>query len=136
MMADLVITGMTFAAQRKPEMVKVTEAVAAFDVLYSAGGSGYALASAATAAEADAKLIALLPAAIDAYVPCVPITGDVGLVGPTLVIGDAYYLSATKGKMAPRADLITTGQFLTELFKAQTASVARMRVDFSQITVP
>lgn len=70
-------------------------------------------------AKADVKGIALLPAALDGYF----IGAEEGLVfiGATVAVGTAYVVSATKGAIAPLAD-ITTGQFIGQIGYAVTTS--------------
>ncbi|WP_291854881.1 hypothetical protein [Bradyrhizobium sp.] len=60
--------------------------------------------------------------------------GDLN-VGATLVVGETYYLSDTPGGICPEADLVT-GEFVSVLGVATTASNLKMRMLVSGAAVP
>lgn len=84
-----------------------------------------------TAAKAVAAGIALTPGATDGY-GLIAIPSDspgISLVnlGATLAVGTVYAVSATKGAIAPVADISST-QYVTILGVATTASLLDLRI--------
>ncbi len=83
-----------------------------------------------TAAKAEAKGIALTPASTNGYFIGLE-DGPVD-VGATLSVGGLYVVSATKGAIAPVADL-TTNDYVTTLGVAISASVLDLNIQVSGI---
>jgi len=83
-----------------------------------------------TAAKADAKGIALTPAASDGYFLLAK-GGPVNL-GATLAIGTLYAVSATKGAICPVADLATS-DYVTILGIATTTALIDLKISVSGV---
>ena len=134
-MADLAITGISFSENYSPVTIKLGEAAAAFDVVYLLTGE-YFLADATDAAKANAAYLLLVGGAAGQFATAIPFQRTATLVvTPALVQGDAYFLSANPGKIAPKSDLVTGNQ-LTELLKAASPTDARLALDVTGIAVP
>jgi hypothetical protein len=86
-----------------------------------------------TAAKADAKGIALTPAASDGYFVIVK-SGPINL-GATLTVGQLYVVSATKGAIAPIADL-GSSDYVTSLGIATTSALLNLDISASGVQKP
>jgi hypothetical protein len=132
-MADLTVTeanvGLSNVAGAQTEVVQVAEAIAKGEVYYkdSSNSNKARLADADGTGTQAAVGIALTAAGADGdYI--VGIKSGSYEPGATLSTGQAYYLSATAGKIAPYADL-TTGDTVVSLFRATSTSVATVAID-------
>lgn len=135
-MADISQTAANVASgsgNLKTELVQYGESVTQGMPLYqdSTNSKYYQCDANDGIAKAACKRIALTPGAADAYgVVAVPsTTPDKSLVnlGATLAIGTMYAVSATKGAIAPIAD-ITSTQFVTTIGFAVSASLLDFQV--------
>lgn len=123
-MADLVINNIRLLTQQTLRTIQLGEAVQAFDFVFQdPADSKFYLAEAGNEDKAKATHVTFSYGVLDDFVAAFELTaqGNVVVVGPVLLQAERYVLSATPGKMAPRADLIT-GQFLTELALAIDSS--------------
>ena len=117
----------------KTEMVQYGESVTQGMPLYQdATNSKYYQCDANDGiAKAACKRIALTPGAADAYgvvaVPSTTPSKSLVNLGATLVVGEMYAVSATKGAIAPIDD-ITTTQFVTAIGFAVSASLLDFQV--------
>jgi hypothetical protein len=95
----------------------------------------YVLADAdASSALAAAEGIAMTPGILDGY-GLVAFSGPVILVGTTMTVGETYLASATAGGIMPNADK-TTGDYVTRLGTAATATQLNLSVQATGIQVP
>jgi hypothetical protein len=137
-MADLIITAGSVAlgASTTPtRVVQVGEAVTQGMPLYFAtDGKWYQCDANDTAAKAVVGAIALSPAATDGYclVALPATTPGVSIVnlGATLAVGTVYAVSATKGAIAPIADILST-QFVSVIGIATTTALLDFQVSIS-----
>ncbi len=129
-MADLAPTAANLgsAATRHID-VQFGEAVAATDVVYLKASDGkYWKADAnVTLAEAVTAGVCLVGGAIDAF-GIIATAGPVILVGVTMAIGDAYYLSRAAGKIMPQADL-QAGDYVSSLGNATAATFLDLNIN-------
>lgn len=133
-MPDLTITGLAFKTKPSVQAILLGVDVAAFDVVYKPA-TGYAPANATTQETAQAIYIALHAGLAGEYVGAVAIKGTAVITGDTLVQGGEYVVSVNDGKIAPRADLVSTN-VITSLFTAASATEAQMLVDATGVVVP
>lgn len=135
-MADITQTAANVAAGAsglKTEMVQYGESVTQGMPLYQdATNSKYYQCDANDGiAKAACKRIALTPGAADAFgIVAVPSTTpgkSLVNLGATLAVGTMYVVSATKGGIAPIAD-ITSTQFVTSIGFAVSASLLDFQV--------
>ncbi len=137
-MADITQTAANVAlgaSTTATKIVQVGEAVTQGMPLYFAtDGKWYQCDANDTAAKAVAGAIALSPAAADGYaLVALPATSpgrSLVNLGATLAIGTVYGVSATKGAIAPIAD-ITSTQFVSVLGIATTAALLDFQVSIS-----
>lgn len=121
-MADLTITAADMGVADlgvATRIVQAGEAVTQGQPGYPSGGKYYQCDADDTSATAAATGIFLTPAGIDGY--AIFATSGTILIGATLVVGELYVVSATKGGICPIGDL-TTGDYVTILGVASSAS--------------
>lgn len=95
----------------------------------------YSVADAnASAASAAAEGIAMTPGIADGY-GVVAFSGPVILVGTTMTVGETYLVSDTAGGIMPNADR-STGDYVTRLGTASTATQLNLAIDATGIQVP
>ena len=87
-----------------------------------------------SAAAAAAKGIAMTAAVADGYF-AIAKDGDTVNLGATLVVAETYIVSDTAGGIKPVADL-TTGDYMTKLGVAATASSMLIKIDISGVAKP
>ena len=123
-MADLSITAANVkagSASTRVQLVQAGEAIDQGEPAYLASdGKYYQTDANDTAIKAQAKGIAITPASTDGYF-LLAVDGLINL-GATLAVGQIYVCSATKGGIAPYADL-TTNDFVTILGVATTTAL-------------
>lgn len=127
--------------EARPETAVAGEAIDAGEVVYldtgdtDANGKGKAKLAQCdgTALQATVKGIAINSAAAGQVV-AIHTTGAL-TVNSVLTQGVTYYLSATAGKIAPRADLVT-GNDVVLLGTASSATSLTVKIDNTGITVP
>lgn len=113
-------------------LVQVGEAVTQGQPGYLSSEKYYQTDASASASAAAAGVF-LTPAATDGYAVFAT-AGDIDL-GATLTVGAVYVVSATKGAIAPLADL-TTGEYVTTLGVATAADTLALNIDVSGVAVP
>ena len=116
--------------------VQVGEAVTQGQPLYlnATDGKHYQCDADDTAAKAEAVGIALTPAGADGYTVMARYESTLNL-GATLVVGETYVLSGTKGGICPIGDL-ATGDWVTHLGIAITTAHLKMGIKISGVQVP
>lgn len=136
-MADLTITAANVKAgsnNTRTSLVQAGEAVTQGQPVYLASdGKYYQTDANDTAVKAQAKGIAITPASTDGYF----LLGVDGLLnlGATLAVGQVYVVSATKGGIAPYADL-TTNDYVTILGVATTTALLDFNLVVSGVQKP
>lgn len=128
-MADLAFTNVQFKTKPKFDSIQAGEALAQFDVIYNNGGKWF---KAAATAEASAKgqAIVLMDVALDEYAPAFFFTTQnivIQLTGQASVAATRYVVSATAGKLAPVADLVSTNYKTEVLIGVDTTD---MKTDY------
>lgn len=111
------------------------EAITQGQPLYTADSKLYQCDANGTAAQAACVGIAMTPAATDGVVYYAP-TGATVNLGATLVVATTYAVSSTKGAICPLADLSTTGEYITTLGVASTASEIVLAINATGAQVP
>jgi hypothetical protein len=136
-MADLSITAANVkagSASTRVQLVQAGEAIDQGEPAYLASdGKYYQTDANDTAIKAQAKGIAITPASTDGYF-LLTVDGLVNL-GATLAVGQIYVCSATKGGIAPYADL-TTNDFVTILGVATTTALLDINLLVSGVQKP
>jgi hypothetical protein len=136
-MADLSITAANVkagSASTRVQLVQAGEAIDQGEPAYLASdGKYYQTDANDTAVKAQAKGIAITPASTDGYF-LLTVDGLVNL-GATLAVGQIYVCSATKGGIAPYADL-TTNDFVTILGVATTTALLDINLLVSGVQKP
>ena len=136
-MADLSITEANVKAgssATRVQLVQAGEAVTQGQPTYLASdGKYYQTDANDTAIKAQAKGIAITPASTDGYF-LLTVDGLVNL-GATLAVGQVYVCSATKGGIAPYADL-TTNDYVTILGVATTTALLDINLLVSGVQKP
>ena len=136
-MADLSITAANVKAgssATRVQLVQAGETVTQGQPAYPASdGKYYQTDANDTAIKAQAKVIAITPASTDGYF-LLTVDGLVNL-GATLAVGQVYVCSATKGGIAPYADL-TTNDFVTILGVATTTALLDINLLVSGVQKP
>lgn len=138
-MADLSITAANVgiagstASVRK---VQVGEAVTQGQPGYYVGSENkyYQTDADDSATKADAKCVFLTAAAADGYAIAAFNGAELSL-GATLSVGERYFVSDTKGGIKPSGDL-SSGDYVTLLGIARTASQITLNIDASGVQVP
>jgi len=123
-MANLTITGVLTPGDAEPVTLKLGETCAAFDLVYRDDvDNKYYLSDATLLQRYVASHILLFAGGADDYRVALPLTRGTTLIliGPTLVVANSYVISATAGKIADRADLVSTN-FLNELGAGSTTA--------------
>lgn len=138
-MADLTQTAANVAINTDSTDVSVVQAGESVTqgmpvYLKASDGKYYQCDADASEDTAEAKGIALTPASADGYFVMAGPDGGVNL-GATLTVGETYVISATKGAIAPVGDLIT-GDYVTQLGIATTASNLKLNINISGVQVP
>jgi len=135
-MADLVITPTSVAIQAGggSSIVQFGEAVTPGQALFrSTSDSKYYLADCDIEAEAKVAGIAITYGSADDYGYMFNSTGKDINLGPTLTSGEIYVVSDTSGSIMPYADL-TTGQYLTIIGFAKSASLLKLDINVTGLT--
>lgn len=83
---------------------------------------------------AAAKGIAITPGVSGGF-GYIATGGSIVLVGTTMAVGETYYVGATAGTIIPDADL-TTGDFVTRLGTAASATELKLSIQATGITHP
>lgn len=124
------------ASAARVRVVQGGEAITQGMPVYQAGGDNkwYQADANASAAAAAATAIALTPCGIDGYF-VIAETGTTVDLGATLTVGTTYVVSATKGAIAPIADL-TTGDYTTILGTATAAGSLPLNISSSGVAKP
>ena len=133
-MVDISITDVKMITSVGPASLLLGETCVPFDIVQLVG-SKYQLCVATDALLGNPSHILLQGGVDTEFVAALPLIGSYTLSGTALVKAAQYVVSATKGKVAPRADLIT-GQFLTDIFKAASTVIADFQIEESKIAVP
>lgn len=136
-MADLSITAANVkagSASTRVQLVQAGETITQGQPAYLASdGKYYQTDANDTAIKAQAKGIAITPASTDGYF-LLTVDGLVNL-GATLAVGQVYVCSATKGGIAPYADL-TTNDFVTIVGIATTTALLDINLLVSGVQKP
>ena len=122
------------ASSTRVQLVQGGETITQGQPVYLASdGKYYQTDANDTAIKAQAKGIAVTPAATDGYF----LMANDGLVnlGATLAVGQVYVVSATKGGIAPYADL-TTNDYVTILGIATTTALMEINIIISGVQKP
>ena len=136
-MADITVTAANVKAgsnNTRTSLVQAGETVPQGQPVYLASdGKYYQTDANDTAVKAQAKGIAITPASTDGYF----LLGVDGLLnlGATLAVGQVYVCSATKGGIAPYADL-TTNDYVTILGVATTTALLDFNLVVSGVQKP
>ena len=136
-MADLSITAANVkagSASTRVQLVQAGEAITqGMPVYLASDGKYYQTDANDTAVKAQAKGIAVTPASTDGYF-LLAVDGLVNL-GATLAVGQIYVCSATKGGIAPYADL-TTNDFVSIVGIATTTALLDINLLVSGVQKP
>ncbi len=136
-MANLAITAVQFTEKVSVSMIKLAQAAAIYDIVYDSGNEEFSLADATAADKAAAKHMILMAGAIGDWVPAIALKGNVIITStPAIAQATKYVVSATGGKIAPRADLVTTGQIITELGDGLSAGSLQFALNQTGIAIP
>lgn len=135
-MADLSQTAANVALRSNslPSVGVAGEAITQGMPVYLSGGKWYQCDANDGAAKAVAGGIAVLPATTDGFFAYLSTGAKINL-GATLVVGTTYVVSATKGAIAPIADL-ATGHYATTLGVATAANELTININVSGVQVP
>lgn len=129
------------ARTTKTQTVQVGEAVTQGQPLFrdSSNSKWYQCDANDGISKARCGAIALTAAGADGFALVAIPSGTTGQslvnLGATLVVGQVYCVSATKGAIAPYADL-TTGDYVTILGVARSASLLDFQVTISDAQKP
>lgn len=136
-MADISITAANVkagSASTRVQLVQAGEAIDQGDPAYLASdGKYYQTDANDTAVKAQVKGIAITPASTDGYF-LLAVDGLVNL-GATLAVGQVYVVSASKGGIAPYADL-TTNDFVSIVGVATTTALLDINLLVSGVQKP
>jgi hypothetical protein len=136
-MADLSITAANVkagSASTRVQLVQAGEAIDQGEPAYLASdGKYYQTDANDTAIKAQAKGIAITPASTDGYF-LLAVDGLINL-GATLAVGQIYVCSATKGGIAPYADL-TTNDYVSIVGVATTTALLDINLLVSGVQKP
>jgi hypothetical protein len=136
-MADLSITAANVkagSASTRVQLVQAGEAIDQGEPAYLASdGKYYQTDANDTAVKAQAKGIAITPASTDGYF-LLAVDGLINL-GATLAVGQIYVCSATKGGIAPYADL-TTNDYVSIVGVATTTALLDINLLVSGVQKP
>lgn len=136
-MANITQTAANVAAgssATRVQLVQAGEAITQGQPVYLASdGKYYQTDANDTAVKAQAKGIAVSPAALDGYF----LMANDGLInlGATLAVGQVYCVSATKGAIAPYGDL-TTNDYVTILGIATTTALMDINIVIGGVQKP
>lgn len=133
-MADLVLTGIEVASSRsRGTTVQAGESIDAGELVYlNSSTSKYNLADASAASTASVAGIAVTSASTDGYFLYVA-NEDIDL-GAILTAGTFYYLSATPGKIAPFADLVSSN-VVSQIGYATTTSNLKVAISNTEVAI-
>lgn len=137
-MSNLVVTSVKWAAQFTPISVKLKESVSQFDLLYVASDNQYGLAVCTDAAKIFPAAIALLDGDAEEWIPAVKLNVNDQITitaTPAVTQGVQYYLSATGGKIAPYADLVT-GNYVSQTILGKGSGVAIFNPQSVSVQIP
>lgn len=137
-MANLAITSVKWVAQFTPISVKLKESVSQFDLLYVASDNQYGLAVCTDATKILPTAIALMAGVAGEWVPAVKLNVNDQITitaTPAVAQGVQYYLSATGGKIAPYADLVT-GNYVSQTILGKSAGVAVFNPQSVSVQIP
>lgn len=136
-MADLAgITAVRPTVDTAIERVKYGATVAPGQTVYLDSADGeYKLADADVAANAAAARGVAITPGVDGGYGLIAIGGGIILVGTTMTVGAMYVGSDTAGGIKPNADL-TTGDFVTNLGRASSATQLELDINATGIEVP
>ena len=136
-MANITQTAANVAAGSSATRVQLVQAgetiTQGMPVYLASDGKYYQTDANDTAVKAQAKGIAVSPAATDGYF-LMAVDGLINL-GATLAVGQIYCVSATKGAIAPYGDL-TTNDFVTILGIATTTALMDINIVVSGVQKP
>ena len=136
-MANITQTAANVAAGSSATRVQLVQAgetiTQGMPVYLASDGKYYQTDANDTAVKAQAKGIAVSPAATDGYF-LMAVDGLINL-GATLAVGQIYCVSATKGAIAPYGDL-TTNDFVTILGIATTTALMDINIVISGVQKP
>lgn len=136
-MADISITAANVKAgssATRVQLIQAGEAVTQGQPVYLASdGKYYQTDANDTSIKSQAKGIAVTPASTDGYF-LMANDGPVNM-GATLAVGQIYCVSATKGGVAPYADL-TTNDYVTILGVATTTALLEIDILISGVQKP
>lgn len=122
------------SAATRVQLVQGGEAITqGMPVYLASDGKYYQTDANDTAVKAQAKGIAVSPAALDGYF-LMAVDGLINL-GATLAVGQVYCVSATKGSIAPYGDL-TTNDYVTILGIATTTALMDINIVISGVQKP
>lgn len=109
-MADIPITGtnVKLTSSGTPTPIQLGETMVAGDIFYLSGGKAYLATSTDTSAKATAAGMLLSGGTADQWVTYARSGDTLTISGATFTVGAMYVLSATNGKFAPYADLLST----------------------------
>jgi len=136
-MANITQTAANVAAGSSATRVQLVQAgetiTQGMPVYLASDGKYYQTDANDTAVKAQAKGIAVSPAATDGYF-LMAVDGLINL-GATLAVGQIYCVSATKSAIAPYGDL-TTNDFVTILGIATTTALMDINIVVSGVQKP
>jgi len=104
-------------------------------VYLKAADGKYWLATPDTAAEAACVGISLTGGAADDW-GILALPGASVDLGATLVVAEVYAIGSTDGKIAPEADLTTTGKFPCILGYASAADTLVINIQAAEVAIP
>lgn len=131
-MTALSVTAVRATSDTDSERVKYGATVAAGNPLYlDTVTNKYKLGINTGSTTAAVKGIALTPGVDDGY-GLIAKTGSIYLVGPTMTVGETYFLGAA-GEIVPTAD-VTSSKLVTRLGTASTANTLKLSIEATGIT--
>lgn len=129
-MADVTVTAAEVLPTSTTEYAtgEAGETITAGEPLYKKSGDGNALwkCDADTSAESDCVGVSMCGGANGQQI----VYAVAGTIDPgfTAVVGEAYAVSATVGRIAPVSDITTSGDFITFLGIATSASALKLSI--------
>lgn len=134
-MADLAsITAVRPTSTTQVRLVQYGATIAAGQPIVRSG-TKYVLTDAdASASLAAAEGIAMTPGVDNGY-GLLAFSGDVILVGTTMVVGETYLVSPTAGGIMPNGDR-ATGDYVTRIGTAKTTTTLSLAIESTGVQVP
>lgn len=129
-MTALSVTAVRATSDTEVVRVKYGATVAAGNPLYL-DTSKYKLGANTSTTLANVTGIAMTPGVDDGY-GVMAKSGSIYLVGPTMTVGETYFVGAS-GEIVPRADIVST-KVVTRLGTASTANVLKLSIEATGIT--